>query len=180
MKIRPVSDQDTHFKHGVILLGDHADTVEAEAWPISLDAIRHEPLETVAEEFDIVVPADHLSSPPLLRAGTKPAFLVHDLDALERLRAMQETGDLKGTILFAPTLVARIELHRLARPTLKAARPIPLGKVLEEADIAEEKGGPGIAAALKPTVLGKKALYALIEGAALDFGVVDEDDWRQS
>ena len=170
---------DTHMT-GLILLGDHADTIEAAAWPLSFDAIRHEPLEEVAEDFDIVIPADHLASAPLLKGGTRAAFLVHDLDALERLRAMQTRGDLKGPILFAPTLVARIELHRLSRPTLKAARPIPLGKLLEEADISEEKGGPGIAAALKPTVLGKKALYALTEGAALDFGVVDEDDWRQS
>jgi hypothetical protein len=51
--------------------------------------------------------------------------------------------------------------------------------VLEAADIAEEKGGPGISASLKQTILGKKALYDLGEGAALDFGVVDEDDWRK-
>lgn len=179
MKIRPLGEHEHPFEHGVILLGDHADTVEAEAWPIHLDAIRHEELDEVAADFDIVIPADHLTKPPILKAGTRAAYLVHDLDALERLRVLEEAGELKGPILFAPTPVARLELHRLARPTLKAARPIPAGKALEAADIAEEKGGPGICASLKQTILGKKALYELGEGAALDFGVVDEDDWRK-
>ncbi|WP_420402491.1 SAF domain-containing protein [Nisaea sp.] len=179
MKIRPLGEHEHPFEHGVILLGDHADTVEAETWPIHLDAIRHEELDAVAADFDIVIPADHLTKAPLLKAGTRAAYLVHDLDALERLRALEETGEIKGPILFAPTPVARLELHRLARPTLKAARPIPHGKVLEDADIAEEKGGPGICASLKDNVIGKKALYDLGAGAALDFGVVDEDDWRK-
>ena len=130
---------DTHMT-GLILLGDHADTIEAAAWPLSFDAIRHEPLETVAEAFDIIIPADHLASAPLLKSGTCAAFLVHDLDALERLRAMQARGDLVGPILFAPTLVARIELHRLSRPTLKAAFPKGVADVLrfwsEQSDAA--------------------------------------------
>lgn len=179
MKIRPLGEHEHPFEHGVILLGDHSDSVEAEAWPIHLDAVRHEELEQIAAGFDIVIPADHLTRPPLLKAGTRAAYLVHDLDALERLRVLAEAGELKGPILFAPTAVARLELHRLSRQTLKTARPVPFGKQLEAADIAEEHGGPGIAAALRGDIIGKKALYDLGAGAALDFGVLEEDEWRK-
>lgn len=179
MSLKAVSQAESLPERGLVLLGEHVDTIEATGWPLSFDAVRHEPLEKLAETFDIVVPADHLSAAPLLKAGTRAAFLVHDLDALERLRAMADEGGLPGPILFAPTAVARLELHRLSRPALKAARAIPFGKALEPADIAEEPGGTGIAASLRETILGKTALYELKEGAALDFGVIAEDEWRQ-
>lgn len=171
MDIRRLHETRTH----VILLGDHADTVEAQSWPVAFDAIRHEPFEAVAEEFDVVLPADHLTRPPHLKAETRAAFLVHDVDALDRLRGMK----LPGPILFQPTALARVELHRRARKTLKLARDVAADARLAEADLAEETGGAGISASLKTTVLGRRVLYDLSAGTALDFGVIEEDDWRK-
>jgi sialic acid synthase SpsE len=71
--------------------------------------------------------------------------------------------------------VARLDLLRRGRRTLVAARPIVAGAVLGEADLAELVGGTGIGADYRAEVIGRRAMYAMAEGTAVDFGMISED-----
>lgn len=129
------------------------------------------PLTEVAARYHVVIPADHMAEPPLLSDGVRAAFLCTDLDAFERLRRLALPGDL----LFKPSPVARLDLLRRGRRTLVAARPVPVGAVLRPDDLAEMVGGGGIGAELAGAIVGRRTMYALAEGAAIDFGMISED-----
>ena len=129
------------------------------------------PLLEVAARYHVVIPADHMAEPPLLSDGVRAAFLCTDLDAFDRLRRLALPGDL----LFKPSPVARLDLLRRGRRTLVAARAVAAGAVLQQPDLAEVLGGNGIGAEHGPVVLGRRALYALAEGMAIDFGMISED-----
>ncbi|GHD57270.1 hypothetical protein GCM10017083_38520 [Thalassobaculum fulvum] len=128
-------------------------------------------LAEVAARYHVVIPADHMAEPPLLADGVRAAFLCTDLDAFDRLRRLALPGDL----LFKPSPVARLDLLRRSRRTLVAARAIPVGTVLTEADLAEVIGGTGIGAEHGPDLVGRRAMYAMAEGVAVDFGMISED-----
>lgn len=137
----------------------------------TVDEATRAPLDEVAARYHVVIPANHLAEPPMLSDGIRAAFLCSDLDAFDRLRRMALPGDL----LFKPSPVARLDLLRRSRPTLVAARPIAAGSHLEPDDLADVIGGTGIGAEHRPDMLGRRALYALGEGTAIDFGMISED-----
>lgn len=137
----------------------------------TVDEATTEPLDRLAARYHVVIPADHLGAPPMLAEGVRAAFLCTDLDAFDRLRRLALPGDL----LFQPSPVARLDLLRRGRRTLVAARALAAGAVLTEADLAEILGGTGVGAEHAVTMLGRRALYALAEGTAIDFGVISED-----
>lgn len=150
----------------ILLTADAPDlTVE------TVDEATAAPLSEVAARYHVVIPADHLSEPPMLADGVRAAFLCTDLDAFDRLRRLALTGDL----LFKPSPVARLDLLRRARRTLVAARAVAAGVELAQADLAEVIGGTGIGAEHGPAVVGRRALYALAEGTPVDFGMISED-----
>lgn len=146
----------------------------AEATELSIETVDEAtamPLAEVAARYHVVIPADHLAEPPLLSDGVRAAFLCTDLDAFDRLRRLALPGDL----LFKPSPVARLDLLRRARRTLVAARPVPVGAELRQDDLAETVGGSGIGAEHAAAVVGRRTMYALSEGTAIDFGMISED-----
>ena len=73
----------------ILLTADAPDlTVE------TVDEATAAPLSEVAARYHVVIPADHLSEPPMLADGVRAAFLCTDLDAFDRLRRLALTGDL--------------------------------------------------------------------------------------
>lgn len=150
----------------ILLTADAPDlTVE------TVDEATAEPLTEVAARYHVVVPADHMAEPPLLADGVRAAFLCTDLDAFDRLRRLALPGDL----LFKPSPVARLDLLRRGRRTLVAVRPVAVGTVLGEADLGEVAGGTGIGAEHRIAMIGRRTMYALAEGMAVDFGMISED-----
>lgn len=146
----------------------------AEAPELSVETVDEstaQSLDEVAARYHVVIPADHLAEPPMLADGIRAAFLCSDLDAFDRLRRLALPGDL----LFKPSPVARLDLMRRVRRTLVAARPVGIGAIIEEADLAEVIGGTGLGAEHAPAIVGRKAVYAMVEGAAVDFGMISED-----
>ncbi|MEQ8814153.1 MAG: hypothetical protein RLO51_04070 [Thalassobaculum sp.] len=137
----------------------------------TVDEVTATPLTEVAARYHVVVPADHMAEPPLLSDGLRVAFLCTDLDAFDRLRRLALPGDL----LFKPSPVARLDLLRRGRRTLVAARPVAAGTVLGEADLAEVVGGTGIGAEHRIAMIGRRTMYAMAEGTAVDFGMISED-----
>lgn len=137
----------------------------------TVDEATAEPLDALAARYHVVIPADHLGVPPMLAAGVRAAFLCTDLDAFDRLRRLSLPGDL----LFKPSPVARLDLLRRGRRTLVAARAVAAGTTLAAADLAEVLGGIGVGAEHAAAMLGRRALYALAEGTAIDFGMISED-----
>lgn len=129
------------------------------------------PLAEVAARYHVVIPADHMAEPPMLAEGVRAAFLCTDLDAFDRLRRLTLPGDL----LFKPSPVARLDLLRRVRRTLVAARPIAADAILTEADLAEVVAGTGIGAEYAADLIGRRTMYAMAEGTAVDFGMISED-----
>lgn len=150
----------------ILLTADAPDlTVE------TVDEATQVPLTEVAARYHVVIPADHMTEPPLLADSVRAAFLCTDLDAFDRLRRLPLPGDL----LFKPSPVARLDLLRRGRRTLVAARGIPAGTVLAEGDLAEVLGGTGIGAEHAASMIGRRTMYGLAEGTAIDFGMISED-----
>jgi len=147
----------------------HADAPELTVETV--DEATTEPLDTVARRYHAVIPADHLSEPPVLAEGIRVAFLTTDFNCFERLRRM----DLPGDLLFKPSAVARLDLLRSGRKTLVTARAIREGEALTEADIAEVIGGDGVGAGMRAEMVGRTALYDMMEGMPVDFGFLSED-----
>lgn len=137
----------------------------------TVDETTTEPLDQVARRYHAVIPADHMATPPVLAEGIRVAFLTTDYDSFERLRRI----DLPGDLLFKPSAVARLDLLRAARRTLVTARAIREGEIITEADIAEVIGGDGVGAEMRDQMVGRAALYDMMEGMAVDFGFLSED-----
>ena len=136
-----------------------------------VDEVTAEPLEALAARYHVVIPSDHLSDVPILSDGIRAAFLCTDLQAFERLRSMNLPGDL----LFKPSAVARLDLLRSVRRTLVTKRPIKEGEMITEADLAEVLGGSGVAIEWRNQMVGRTALYDMMEGMPVDFGFLSED-----
>lgn len=148
--------------------------LRAEAPELSVETVDEatsDPLDTVAAGYHVVIPADHLTAPPLIADGVNAAFLCTDYHAFEHVRRM----DLPGDLLFMPSAVARLDLLRDTRRTLVATRPIQAGTVIGPGDLGEVLSGTGLDVAWRDQVLGRTVLYDLREGAAIDFGVLSED-----
>jgi len=137
----------------------------------SVDETTAEPFETVAARYHAVIPADHLVDPPVLAEGMRAAFLATDLQAFDRLRQL----DLPGDLLFKPSAVARLDILRQTRRTLVTTRPIREGEVITEADLGEVLGGAGLDAGWREQMVGRTALYDMMEGMPVDFGFLSED-----
>lgn len=137
----------------------------------TVDEATTDPLDTVAKRYHAVIPADHLTMPPVLAEGVRVAFLTTGVDSFDRLRRL----DLPGDLLFQPSAVARLDLLRAGRRTLVTTRPIREGECITDADIAEVIGGSGVGAEMRAQMVGRTALYDMAEGAAVDFGFLSED-----
>lgn len=136
-----------------------------------VDEVTAEPIEELATRYHIVIPSDHLGDTPILADGIRAAFLCTDLQAFERLRTL----DLPGDLLFKPSAVARLDLLRSVRRTLVTKRPIHEGEVIAESDLGEVLGGSGVAAEWRDQMVGRTALYDMMEGMPVDFGFLSED-----
>lgn len=136
-----------------------------------VDEVTAEPLETLAARYHVVIPADHLGDTPMLADGIRAAFLCTDLQAFERLRTLQLPGDL----LFKPSAVARLDLLRSVRRTLVTKRPIKEGEVITEDDLGDVLGGSGLSVEWRDQMVGRTALYDMMEGMPVDFGFLSED-----
>lgn len=146
----------------------------AEAPDLSLETVDDQlsvAVEDLAKDYHVVIPADHMVDPPLLANGMKAAFLCTDFQAFERLRRM----DLPGDLLFKPSAVARLDMMRETRRTLVTARPLREGEVITDADLSEILGGSGVAVAWREQMVGRTALYDMMEGMPVDFGFLSED-----
>ena len=141
-----------------------------DAWPHDFDRVTDDPLETVVADYDVVVPADQLRQAPRLGPGVKLAYLCTRFEALDQLIPLSGASD----ILFQPSLLACLDRYRTARATLAAGRALSAGQRLVAEDLAEETGGRGIAVGLKATVIGRRLLYDIGAGAAIDFGMIGD------
>lgn len=139
-------------------------------WHHEFDQVIEGLTDAAAAEYDVVIPADHLRTPPRVASGINAAFLCTDLDGLDRALALNPPGD----ILFQPSALAWLDRHRQTRATLIAARFLDAGHRIAAGDLAQEVGGSGVSATLKATVIGRPLLYDLAKGTALDFGVIGE------
>lgn len=135
------------------------------------DAVLDEELAAVVADYDMVIPADHLRDPPLGGGSLRLAFLCHEIDSYLRVAALDPPGDL----LLCPSPVAALDMLRRGRLTLVAARALPAGHILNAADLDEEVGGPGLGGDLRPALIGRRLLYPLTAGQAIDFGYISED-----
>ena len=54
-------------------------------------------------------------------------------------------------------------------------RPIKEGEVITEADLGEVIGGSGVAIEWRNQMVGRTALYDMMEGMPVDFGFLSED-----
>jgi hypothetical protein len=142
----------------------------ADDWPHDFDRVTDSLLETIIADYDVVIPADQLRQTPHLGPGIKLAYLCTSFEALVQLIPLSGVAD----ILFQPSLLARLDRHRAARGTLAAGHALSAGQRLTLEDLAEQIGGRGIAAGLKATVIGRRLLYDLNAGAAIDFGMIGE------
>jgi hypothetical protein len=142
----------------------------ADAWPHDFDGVTDSPLETVIVDYDVVIPADQLRQAPRLGREVKLAYLCTRFEALDPLTQLAGAAD----ILFQPSLLACLDRYRTARATLVAGRALSAGQRLTAEDLAEQIGGRGIAAGLEATVIGRRLLYDLSTGAAIDFGMIGE------
>ncbi len=138
----------------------------------TVDEATDEPFERIFARYDAVIPADQLSDPPIVADGIRLAFLTMDLDSFERLR----NTDLPGDLLFKPSPVARLDLLRASRSTLVTTREIKAGDLLTEDSLTEVPGGIGLSTDFKHQVVGRRVLYDMPEGAAIDFGFISEDE----
>jgi hypothetical protein len=136
-----------------------------------VDEVSADSLEDMAARYHVVIPADHLGDAPMLAEGIRAAFLCTDLQAFERLRTLQLPGDL----LFKPSAVARLDLLRSVRRTLVTIRPIKQGETITEDDLGEILGGSGVAVEWRDQMVGRTALYDMMEGMPVDFGFLSED-----
>ena len=142
----------------------------ADAWLHNFDRATDSPLETVIADYDVVIPADQLRQAPRLGREVKLAYLCTRFEALDQLIQLAGAAD----ILFQPSLLARLDLYRTARATLAAGRDLSAGQRLTAEDLVAQIGGGGIAAGLEATVIGRRLLYDLSAGAAIDFGMIGE------
>lgn len=139
-------------------------------WPLELDRSVDEPVEDVLAGYDVVIPADDLRVPPRMKGGSRVALHCVRLEAVRHLAST--AGDFD--IVFSPSLLARLDRHRVLRSTLLAARAMDAGHRIEAADLATEPGGSGMSADLEDTVTGRVLLYDLPAGSAIDFGMIGE------
>ena len=147
--------------------GDAETSAPDRFWRHNFDFVRDVRDRPITDYYDVVIPANGLLERPHLGPGLKVALLCTEIDALERFLTLGLDGDL----LFRPSAVARLDRHRECRKTLVTTRILFLGDLISESDLGEEKGGPGISAELKSTVLGRCVLYDLAKGTSLDFGM---------
>ncbi|GAB4174594.1 MAG: hypothetical protein OHK0024_11430 [Thalassobaculales bacterium] len=148
----------------LLLVRTAAEGLEAERF----DAVLTGDAGLLAGRYDAVVPADGLPVPPLVRG--RAALLCTTLEGFERWAADPPAG---FDVVFQPSALARLDLLSRRRATLVAARPLPAGHRLGPGDLAEETGGRGADASLRHRFIGRRLAYALAEGQALDFGMVE-------
>jgi hypothetical protein len=140
----------------------------ADAWLHDFDRVTDSSLETVIADYDVVISADELRQAPRLGREVRLAYLCTHFGALYQL--IQLAGD--ADILFQPSLLACLDRYRMARVTLAAGRTLSAGQWLKTEDLATQIGGEGVVAGLKATVIGRRLLYDLSAGAAIDFGMI--------
>ena len=138
---------------------------------LRFDAVIDEELAAVVAGYDMVIPADHLRDRPLGGGALRLAFLCREVDAYLRVVALDPPGDM----ILCPSPVAALDMLRRGRLSLVAARALPAGHILTAADMDEEVGGPGVGHDLRPALIGRRLLYPLAAGQALDFGYISED-----
>ena len=134
------------------------------------DAAIDAELAAVVAGYDMVIPADHLRDPPLGGGALRLAFLCREIDAYLRVVARPP-----GDVILCPSPVAALDMLRRGRLTLVAAHALPTGHVLTAADMDQEVGGPGVGRDLESALIGRRLLYPLTAGQAIDFGYISED-----
>ncbi|MCC7427717.1 MAG: hypothetical protein IT557_12480 [Alphaproteobacteria bacterium] len=118
--------------------------------------------------FDVVLDGDNPCDPPRLREGLRAARLCRSLDALRHWRRARGAA----TLLFRPDARARLDAIAETRATLCLARRARKGEPVTAELLAEERGGRGVGASLRPALIGRLLAYDLPARAPVDFGMV--------
>lgn len=170
-KVSPITPPQTRRK---ILV--HAGNPPQMSAEFRFDAVIEKELAAAVVDYDMVIPADHLREQPLGGDSLNLAFLCREVDAYLRVVSMKPPGD----IILYPSAVAVLDMLRQGRLTLIAARELSAGHILMADDLDEEIGGPGVGLNLSSTLIGRRVLYPLIPGQAIDFGYISEDFEEQA
>ena len=128
-------------------------------------------LEKIADRYQLVLPVDDGLRLPIGGDQLSLAFLCREEHTLAQLSKRMVTGD----ILFQPSAATILDLMRRQRQTLVMAVARDAGHVLTSADLATERGGSGIGLEWRQAMVGRRLLYPVSCGQAVDFGYISED-----
>jgi sialic acid synthase SpsE len=94
-------------------------------------------------------------------SGPDHAFALEPAELAAMVRAIRETEAAMGSSVKRVT-DAEAEMFRLGRRSLVAARDVPNGRTIEEADIAVKRPGYGIPVHDLETVIGRRAAHDIL------------------
>jgi len=128
-------------------------------------------LEEIANRYQLVLPVDDGLRLPIGGDQLSLALLCWEERTLAQLSERMVTGD----ILFQPSAAIILDLMRRQRQTLVMAAARDVGHVIKPADLATERGGSGIGLEWRQAMVGRRLLYPVSCGQAVDFGYISED-----
>lgn len=95
------------------------------------------------------------------------------LTELDQLQQATADGAPWAWVVFEPSGTAFLDCLRMGRPTLAAAKRMPVGHCLRREDIETVRGRGGIGAELIDSVVGRTLCYPLARGDEITFGFID-------
>lgn len=101
--------------------------------------------------------------------GAAPALWLTEIEQLEAAL----TDATWATIVFEPSVAAKLDAFRLARESLATRRPLAAGHVLARDDIAFVVGGLGVPASVIDAVVGRALRYDLNADEPITFGMIE-------
>jgi hypothetical protein len=153
----------------VILVASDPEVWRRPELSVLFDDVRASALETVLQDYDVVIPSDHMRQFTLVqRPDVRVALHCTDLDSLIYWR---ERG-VEMDVIFAPSALALLEAEERTRNTLVLTKDRLQGELITQDCIATARGGVGLGEEYRELVTGMRALYPLKAGTGIDFGLV--------
>lgn len=124
------------------------------------------PWDDLVSRFDVVVTCD--TGGPINLIGNNSRSVAIIYRSMEALAAAEPSSNL--THIFTPNKLAILDAMRNRRETLVFASSLPAATRITDDNLTIRHGGTGIAAELKEAMIGRKLIYDVREGQAVDFG----------
>lgn len=160
-----VPQKSPSFKRIIVLPADHGLSVAG------FDEVFTGTLADIAGRYQLLLPADDLQHLPITANQLSLGFLCHEEYALMQLSSL----NLQGDIVFQPSPATALDLLRRQRQTLVMTADRDAGHILSLADLHAEVGGSGIGVQWREAMVGRRLLYPVTSGQAMDFGYISED-----